>query len=567
MTLTVRDLSVRYSGLTAVDRINLDVADGEILALVGESGCGKTSLARALLGLLPATAVTTGSARLGEDELAGRADWTGIRGKQVAIVPQGAMTGLSPVHRIGVQLEEMIELHGGSSTPAGLLDRVGLSRSTLRCFPHELSGGQRQRVAIALTMAGEPRLLVADEPTTGLDAITQRQVLELLASLRISTLVVSHDLAGLMPYANQVAVMYAGRLAEVRATSTLSRDTAHPYTAGLLTATPVADRAVSWGSIPGSAPPLDHLPTGCRFAPRCPLAIQRCRDETPELRQYGDALVACHRHAETDRPTYPVVPRACESAGKTVARLSGVRHTYRSRTRTVEALKGIDLDIRAGEIVGLVGESGSGKSTLARIVLGLIRPTGGRVEVADQDLTALRGRALRKLQQRLGFVHQDPYDALHPGMRVVSIVSEPLVIAGVPRVARAPRVKAALAAAGLPDDLLQRFPDQLSGGQRQRVSIARALVADPVLLIADEATSMLDVSSRAGIATTLRSVATERGLAVVFVTHDLGEAVQSCDRIVVLRSGTIVEHGASAVLCRSPEHPYTAELLQAAHTG
>jgi peptide/nickel transport system ATP-binding protein len=217
--------------------------------------------------------------------------------------------------------------------------------------------------------------------------------------------------------------------------------------------------------------------------------------------------------------------------------------------------------------VGLVGESGSGKSTLARILLGLIRPAGGRVEVADQDLLALRGRALRRLQHRMGFVHQDPYDALHPGMRVVSIVSEPLVIAGVPRDARAARVRAALAAAGLSDDVLQRFPDQLSGGQRQRVSIARALVADPVLLIADEATSMLDVSTRAGIATTLRSVATERGLAVVFVTHDLGEAVQSCDRIVVLRSGTIVEHGASAELCRSPEHPYTAELLQAAHTG
>jgi ABC-type glutathione transport system ATPase component len=233
----------------------------------------------------------------------------------------------------------------------------------------------------------------------------------------------------------------------------------------------------------------------------------------------------------------------------------------------VDALKGVDLEIHAGEIVGLVGESGSGKSTLARIVLGLIRPTAGRVEVSGQELTALRGRALRKLQHRIGFVHQDPYDALHPAMRVGSIVAEPLVVAGIPREARAERVNAALASAGLPDDLLKRFPGQLSGGQRQRVSIARALVCDPVLLIADEATSMLDVSTRAGIATTLRSVATERGLAVVFVTHDLGEAVQSCDRIVVLRSGVIVEHGASADLCRSPEHAYTIELLQAAHYG
>lgn len=567
MTLSLRDLSVSYSGLNAVERVSLDVADGEIVALVGESGCGKTSLARALLGLLPATAAVTGSAILGEAELAGRSAWTGIRGKRIAIVPQGAMTGLSPVHRIGAQLTEMVTLHSGTAAPSELLERVGLNTGMLRSYPHELSGGQRQRVAIALTLAGAPQLLVADEPTTGLDAISQRQILALLASLEISMLIVSHDLAGLMPYAHKVAVMYAGRLAEVRPTSTVRRDRVHPYTAGLLTATPAADRSVSWGSIPGSAPALAKMPTGCRFAPRCPLAVARCREETPVLRPYGEALVACHRYAEPDQPVFPVVPRGQSSAGTTLAKLSGVRHVYRSRARKVEALKGVDLTVHAGEIVGLVGESGSGKSTLARIILGLIRPTAGRVEISGQELTTLRGRALRRVQHRIGFVHQDPYDALHPGMRVGSIVAEPLVIAGIPRGARAERVKAALAAAGLPDDLLNRFPGQLSGGQRQRVSIARALVCDPVLLIADEATSMLDVSTRAGIATTLRSVATERGLAVVFVTHDLGEAVQSCDRIVVLRSGVIVEHGASAELCRSPAHPYTAELLQAAHYG
>ncbi|GAA1580775.1 ABC transporter ATP-binding protein [Kribbella sancticallisti] len=565
MTLTVRDLSVSYSGLSAVDQVSLEVADGEIVALVGESGCGKTSLARALLGLLPAAAEVTGSALLGETELAGRADWGGVRGKRIAIVPQGAMSGLSPVHRIGAQLAEMITLHGGAAAPDALLDRVGLSPSMLRSYPHELSGGQRQRVAIALTLAGAPDLLVADEPTTGLDAITQRQVLELLASLQISMLVVSHDLAGLMPYADKVAVMYAGRLAEIRPTATVRRENVHPYTAGLLTATPAADRAVPWGSIPGSAPTLARMPEGCRFAPRCPLAVPRCREETPALRPYGEALVACHRYTEPDQPIYPVVPRAQGTSATQVARLTGVRHLYRSRARKVEALRGVDLDIAAGEIVGLVGESGSGKSTLARIILGLIRPTAGRVEISGQHLTATRGKGLRKLQHRIGFVHQDPYDALHPGMRVASIVAEPLVVAGVPRAARAERVISALAAAGLPDDLLPRFPGQLSGGQRQRVSIARALVCDPVLLIADEATSMLDVSTRAGIATTLRSVATDRGLAVLFVTHDLGEAVQSCDRIVVLRAGVVVEHGASAELCRAPEHPYTAELLQAAH--
>ncbi|MFG1957723.1 ABC transporter ATP-binding protein [Nonomuraea sp. NPDC049028] len=563
MTLALKELTVGYGGLTAVDGINLDVADSEIVALVGESGCGKTSLVRALLGLLPRTATVTGSALLdGEHELTGRVDWRGIRGSQVAIVPQGAMTGLSPVHRIEAQLTEMLTLHGGQAQPGDLLERVGLKHGMLRRYPHELSGGQRQRVAIALALAGEPRLLIADEPTTGLDAITQRQVLALLSGLGISTLIVSHDLAGLMPYADRAAVMYAGRLAEVRSAGTLSREHAHPYTTGLLTATPVADRQVPWGSIPGSAPALDLLPDGCRFAPRCPLATDRCTSEQPHLRPHGEAQVACHH---PDEAAYPVVPRAEHAQGPPVVRVNQVRHAYRTRSRTVEALRGVDLDIHAGEIVGLVGESGSGKSTLARIILGLLHPSEGQVEISGEDLTARRGRALRRLQRRIGFVHQDPYDALHPGMRVASLVAEPLVLAGVKG---EQRVRDAITAAGLPEtsEFLQRFPGQLSGGQRQRVSIARALAADPILLIADEATSMLDVSTRAGIATTLRALATDRGLAVLFVTHDLGEAVQSCDRIVVLRNGTVVEDGASEDVSRTPSHPYTVQLLEAAQT-
>ncbi|SEH03813.1 peptide/nickel transport system ATP-binding protein/peptide/nickel transport system ATP-binding protein [Nonomuraea solani] len=566
MTLSLRDLTIAYGGLTAVDRITLDVAEGEVVALVGESGCGKTSLARALLGLLPATATVTGSARLGEDELAGRTDWKNVRGRQVAIVPQGAMSGLSPVHRIGGQITEMLTLHGGGADPGELLERVGLQSAMLRCYPHELSGGQRQRVAIALALAGEPRLLIADEPTTGLDVLTQRQVLGLLAGLGTTMLVVSHDLAGLMPYADRVAVMYAGRLAEVRPARTLTAEHTHPYTAGLLTATPVADRQVPWGSIPGSAPALELLPDGCRFAPRCPLATSMCSAEEPLLRTHGTAQVACHHRA---KPTYPVVPRSVHSPGTPVVRVTGVQHRYRARSRTVDALRGVDLDIHAGEIVGLVGESGSGKSTLARVILGLLRPSGGRVEIAGEELTARRGRALRRLQQQIGFVHQDPYDALHPGMRVAALVTEPLTTTGTPRDQRADRMRAAVGAAGLPttDEFLRRFPGQLSGGQRQRVSIARALAADPLLLVADEATSMLDVSTRAGIATTLRALATDRALAVLFVTHDLGEAVQSCDRIVVLRDGTVVEQGLSADLADAPAHVYTAQLIDAARTA
>jgi len=567
VTLAVRNLTVSYGGLVAVDGVSLDIADGEVVALAGESGCGKTSLARSLLGLLPPTAEVAGSALLGDLELAGRQDWTGLRGRHIGIVPQGAMTGLSPIHRIGAQLKEMITLHGRSAEPRELLDRVGLGPAVLTSYPHQLSGGQRQRVAIALTLAGGPELLVADEPTTGLDAITQGQILALISSLQISTLIVSHDLTGLLPYSDRVAVMYAGRMAEIAPAATLSAATGHPYTAGLLTATPSADRSTDWGSIPGAAPPIDRLPTGCRFAPRCPISEDRCHQVEPLLVVYGESSVACHRHGEPERPVYPLVPRgrAGVGSGVPVARVSGVRHVYRSRSRTIEALRGVDLEVGAGEIVGLVGESGSGKSTLARIILGLIRPTEGRVELSGQDVTSARGRTLRGLQRRVGFVHQDPYDSLHPGMRVAAIVAEPLVVARVPRGDRSVRVRDALAAAGLSEEVLDRFPNQLSGGQRQRVSIARALVGDPVLLMADEATSMLDVSTRGGIATTLRSVATERGLAVVFVTHDVGEAVQSCDRIVVLRAGLVVEQGACGDLCQNPKHPYTAELLYASH--
>lgn len=570
MTLSVQDITVKYGGKIAVDHIDLEVADGEVVAVVGESGCGKTSLARALAGLLPAEAEVSGrgvlcSDRHPEVDLGVLRDWRGIRGRRIGIVPQGAMSGLSPIHRIETQLREMLTVHDGTSTPRELLERVGLTDGELRSYPHQLSGGQRQRVAIALTLAGDPDLLIADEPTTGLDAVVQGTVLKLIASLGISTLIVSHDLTGLLPYANRIAVMYAGRLAEVVPVTALQQGRHHPYTTGLLAATPSTNRSVTWASIPGSAPALDDLPDGCRFAPRCPIAVDECRSVIPVLRGFGDSQVACHRIEVATEARYPAVPRATSSCGTAVLTMSDIRHTYRSRSRTTAALDGVDLTVGRGEIIGLVGESGSGKSTLARIAIGLIRPTEGTVQLVRDDVTGTRGRKLRAVQRRVGFVHQDPYDSLHPGMKVAALIAEPLVVARVPRRERDAKVRAALASAGLPESLLTRYPNQLSGGQRQRVSIARALVNDPELLVADEASSMLDVSTRGGIATTLRSVATERGLAVVFVTHDMGEAIQSCDRIVVLRHGRVVDTGACSEISASPEHEYTAQLLAASH--
>jgi len=570
MTLSIQDITVSYGGCLAVDHIDLEVADGEVVALVGESGCGKTSLARALVGLLPSNAEVSGtgvlrSAKHPDLDLGALKDWRGIRGRRVGIVPQGAMSGLSPIHRVGAQLQEMLTIHDGSSQPIELLERVGLTAQEMRSYAHQLSGGQRQRVAIALTLAGDPDLLIADEPTTGLDAVVQGRVLELITTLGISTLIVSHDLTGLLPYADRIAVMYAGRLAEVVPVDSLVLGRHHPYTAGLLAATPSTDRAATWASIPGSAPAIGDLPPGCRFAPRCPIAADGCREHQPPLLALGDALVACHRMDVARETAYPAVPRATNDCGGPVLVMSDIHHVYRSRSRTTHALKGVSLEVGRGEIVGLVGESGSGKSTLARVALGLIKPTQGAVRIGDADVIAARGRSLRALQRRVGFVHQDPYDSLHPGMKVSALVGEPLVVARVPRSERNARVRGALASAGLPESILDRFPGELSGGQRQRVSIARALVNDPELLVADEASSMLDVSTRGGIATTLRSVASERGLAVVFVTHDMGEAIQSCDRIVVLRHGEVVDSGACAQISAHPEHEYTAALLAASH--
>lgn len=570
MTLSVQDITVRYGSHLAVDHVDLEIGDGEVVAVVGESGCGKTSLARALVGLLPANAEVSGRGVLkgaGQPDLdvGSLKDWRGVRGSRVGIVPQGAMSGLSPIHKVQSQLQEMLTVHGGKSEPGELLERVGLSARELGSYPHQLSGGQRQRVAIALTLAGDPDLLIADEPTTGLDAVVQGRVLKLISTLGISTLIVSHDMAALLPYADRIAVMYAGRMAEVVPVSALHHGQHHPYTAGLLAATPSTNRETTWASIPGSAPPLDLHLEGCRFAPRCPIAIDQCHTEKPGLTLVGQSEVACHRTEMSSQATYPAVPRATSDCGSPVLKMADIRHTYRSKSRTTVALDGVSLQVCRGEILGLVGESGSGKSTLARIALGLIKPTEGKIHLGDAEVSGASGRQLRAIQRRTGFVHQDPYDSLHPAMKVWALIAEPLVIAKVPKGERDAKVKAALASAGLPESLLSRTPGQLSGGQRQRVSIARALVNDPELLVADEASSMLDVSTRGGIANTLRKVATERGLAVIFVTHDLGEAIQSCDRLVVLRHGRVVDAGTCSHISTQPEHDYTAQLLAASH--
>lgn len=578
--LEIKSLRAGYvPGVAAVRDVDLRVAAGEALALVGESGSGKSTIAKVLLGLLPGGSWASGSVRLDDDELVGRGerDWQNLRGRQIGIVPQGAMGGLNPVRRIEAQLVEAVRLHTHASSTAArtrareLIKLVQLDPSVLGAHPHQLSGGMRQRIAIALALAGEPRLLVADEPTTGLDLITQERLLALLAELRttqhLGMLVISHDLPGLLSVADRVAVMYGGRIVEQRPAEALRENCHHPYTHGLLAATASVEPDTTWAAIPGAAPPPGAEVQGCQFAARCPIAIPECEDAEPALNQHRDGEVACLRVGHAPVPEFPAVPRGhvTDALAAPVVQARGISITFRSRRREVQALCSVDLALRPGEILGVVGESGSGKSTLGRVLLGLLAPSKGTVIVGGVELTGLRGRRLRSAQRRIGFVHQDPYGSLHPAMPVFSLVDEPLKLGGVERTRRSNLVADALTAAGLPTDpdFLRRLPAALSGGQRQRVAIARALVADPIVLVADEATSMLDVSTRAGIASTLRRLAHDRGLAVLFVTHDLGEAMQSCDRVAVLREGVLVESGTPRSLAEQPEHVYTAALIDA----
>jgi oligopeptide/dipeptide ABC transporter ATP-binding protein len=596
----IQDLHVAYETpgglLQAVRGIDLEVAAGERIGLVGESGCGKSSVVSAVLGLLPGNARVRGRIRLGETTIdaTDRSTLATLRGSRIAAVPQGAMAGLHPAHRAADQVAEVVRIHTNASQRAALaraddlLDGVGLNERARRAFPHELSGGMRQRVAFAASLAASPELVIADEPTVGLDAVTADRFLRLLlrrqADDGFGLLLVSHDLRSVAAACDRLIVTYAGEAVESGATATLLDQPLHPYSAGLLAAAPSLDGR-GWSAIPGAAPDLVEPPTGCGFADRCPHRQEAC-STSPVTIEIARRQVRCHLHDQagaanrtTDIHTsFPTVTRqrtaGADHSGnrgdgdrRTVVSMSRVTKTYRSRRwlRSIEtpALCEVDLDLRSGEIVGLVGPSGSGKSTLARTLFGLVEPDAGSIRIEGKELVGARRSSLRRIRQRLALVHQDPFASLHPGMRIRSIVEEPLAIADVPPSGRLARVRRALELAGLDptDDLLRRHPDQLSGGQRQRVALARGIVVEPAVLVLDEPMSMLDASIRAGIAGALLDARDELESAIVLITHDLAEAAGTCDRIVVLDHGHIVETGPTDELIANPQHEATAALL------
>ncbi|RSN04901.1 dipeptide ABC transporter ATP-binding protein [Nonomuraea sp. WAC 01424] len=596
--LAIRDLSVE---IRRGDRVVRPVSDvglvlnrGETLGVVGETGSGKSMTGLAIMGMLPAGGrVTGGSIDFGGEELVGlpAARYRALRGNEIAMVFQDSMTALNPTRRIGEQVAEPVRLHHGASRRAAreraaeVLALVGLPRPAERMddYPHQLSGGMRQRVMIAMALACEPRVVIADEPTTALDVTIQAEILDLLDDLRsrlgMSMILITHDMGVIARHADRVAVMYAGRVAETAPTPVLFGRTRHRYTHALLSSIPslTHDRDERLFSIPGAPPDLTVATPGCPFAPRCEAATDRCRKERPAASaEDGGHVHACHHPASgpadlvrswfTARPAAPA-----ERPAEPRLRVVDLRREYPvggrglfGGRRTLKAVSGVSFEVAAGETFGLVGESGCGKSSLGRMLVALDRPTSGEVIFDGEPVSRMSARALGERRSRLQMMFQDSGAALDPRMRIGTILREPLAIQGAGgRAHRTARARELLRDVGLPESVLERYPHELSGGQRQRVNLARALALDPAVLVADEPVSALDVSIRSQVLNLMRGIQAERGLSSVVISHDLAVVRYLADRVGVMYLGKLVETGTTEEVYGTPAHPYTAGLLAA----
>ncbi|MGW8884526.1 ABC transporter ATP-binding protein [Streptomyces sp. NPDC055749] len=592
--LQVRDLGVEFTAadgsvLRAVRGVSFDLRRGETLAVVGESGSGKSTTALALTRMLPGTGhVTTGSVRLDGRDLAaaGEEELRAVRGARIGMIFQDPMTALNPVLTSGRHLDEVLRAHGNHDRAARraraveLLDRVGIPDPHRRVddHPHQFSGGQRQRILIAMALAGEPDILLADEPTTALDATVQDQILTLLADLNRETgtalVLITHNMGVVARACERVLVMYGGTVVEDGPTAEVLNRPRHPYTAGLLAAVPrlSSPSGTRLTGIPGSPPDLALLGSGCAFADRCTLVEDRCRTGTPPLARVADGVrVACLPAAGRTEPLpVPAAPSRIDrpTPGGVVLEADGLRKTYKrrgARGRGFTALDGVSLTLAGGETLGIVGESGSGKSTLARVLAHAHPADGGTMRLRGEDVTRPSRRELHAVRRQVQMVFQDPYASLNPRMTVGEIVAEPLIAFGLgDRDERAERVADLLRLAGLDPAVADRHPRSFSGGQRQRIGIARALAPEPSVLICDEPVSALDVSVQAQIVGLLTDLQRDLGLALVFIAHDLAVVRQVSHRIAVMHGGRIVESGSADEVCERPRDPYTRALLAAA---
>ncbi len=618
--LEVTDLSVTFPqrggpSVQAVRGISYQVHKGEFLGIVGESGSGKSVSSLALMGLLPSSAQVTGSITFGGRSLLDLTDrqLSRIRGQEISMIFQDPLSALTPVYTVGDQIAEALLLHdaafskrAASARAIELLKLVGIPapERRARAFPHEFSGGMRQRAMIAMSIANDPRLIIADEPTTALDVTIQAQILEVLEKAKSLTgaavVLITHDLGVVAGHADRIAVMYAGKLVENGTTDEVFATPHMPYTIGLLRSVPNMQTAGTQRLVPleGRPPSLTALPRGCPFAARCPISVAACLDTEPVLLEHAPAapgvpvaglgeavhVAACHRSAEiaSGGLTRPDVfprpePLAVEHREKNrdaqpVLSVTGlVRHfplskggVFSRQIGTVRAVDGVSFSIQPGQTLGLVGESGCGKSTTILEILEMTKPQAGQILIDGQDVATLGRADLLRLRKDVQIVFQDPMAALDPRLPIGDIIAEPLTVHGVNAANRRTRVAELLDLVGLDPAMADRYPHEFSGGQRQRVGIARALATNPRLVVLDEPVSALDVSIQAGVINLLEDLKEQLNLSYLFVAHDLAIVRQIADTVAVMYLGRIVEYGPVAEVFAHPRHPYTQALISAA---
>ena len=589
--LSVRDLSIQIGAARPVDGVSFDIAAGECFALLGESGCGKSMTALGIMRLLPAAAQVAGGtvAFEGNDLLAlPESDMRDIRGGGIGMIFQEPATSLNPVLTVGRQIIEALELHSALRGAAArarageLLDQVGIPDPLRRLdeYPFQLSGGLRQRVMIAISLAGEPRLLIADEPTTALDVTIQAQVLDLLDDLRrtqgMALLLITHDLGVVARMADRVGVMYAGQLVEVAPRLDFFAHPAHPYSVRLFAALPDAERRGGrLATIPGSVPAADVRHEGCRFVERCSEVMPVCHTAPPPWREVdAKQRVRCFLPAAA-AGVAPIVGAGDTATAADTKPLLAVkdlqvhfpirRGILQRAVGAVRAVDGVSLQLMPGRTLALVGESGCGKTTAGKAMLQLLRPTAGSVMLDGTELTTLSTGELRPLRAKMQMVFQDPFASLNPRLRIGDIIAEGMQ-ALAPRGGGgdlAARTGTLLEQVGLRAEMVTRYPHEFSGGQRQRIAIARALAVNPQLLICDEPTSALDVSVQAQILNLLSDLQRDLKLAYLFITHNIAVVDYLAHDVAVMYLGRVVERGTAADVLRQSRHPYTRALLAA----
>jgi peptide/nickel transport system ATP-binding protein len=582
LLLSIEGLRIALaSGAAVVDDVSLEIERGQILGIVGESGSGKTTLGVSALGYVrPGARFERGAVTVDGEQVAGRSpkELARLRRRLVSYVPQDPAASLNPSIRIEEHIRDRVR-----SWPAGeqhdLIDdalrlaQLPIEDAFKRRYPHELSGGQQQRVLLAMAIAGRPELIVLDEPTTGLDVVVQSLILKEVTRLRdelgVTFIFVSHDIAAVGSVADRIAVMYAGRIVEQGATEQILKDPKHPYTADLLACVPHHARPTLPRGIPGTALGVGEWPPGCPYAARCRHRVAACEEAMPPPEHVGapDHEVWCIRWREIPPGSPHSAPEGARAdrAAETVLDVRKLTAGHRAPAGRVVAAREISFSISSGECVALVGQSGSGKTTIARCVAGLHAPDGGEIRLHGTPLASSAAERPREARRRVQMVFQNPYESLNPRHTVRAAIERPArVLRGLSVQEAATEASHALDQVGLSARLAHRYPRDLSGGERQRVAIARALTVNPELLICDEITSALDVSVQATVLEVLDQLRSTLGLAILFITHDLGVVASVADRVLVLNRGHVCETGIARDVLMNPTDEYTRLLVSSA---